>query len=474
MKKKEILTICFGQAGLNIGEAVVKQYDAEAKGALSKNGEPVYGHCFFEECAEGQTKGVQKKQYKARIGGFDSDSSVVDRLLATNVEDGFFHEHALHKLQVSKATYVDGFACIDHFSDGEEGVSVNNTINRLLEPCNDLDGVILNYALSGGTGSGLASAVMELEGIFRKKLKLSFQIWPSNSFSAGPVSKINSVFSLGWHMSKSQESKAPDTNIVVDNEAIYWQLKRAGLSPTLGNINETIAMVHSSITLPFRKMSGGIDKASGLQSFRTYVVEGRANFVTAAHTRGSVEGKPLSLNEMVAKCCDPKNCFINYTVDEAPEGQREPPADMHRYLNVLFRGRENPRDKESKMKRKLNGIRMEAVKSGACRMAPKRSTCCKAEVLSSVASVVPGSNLSEGRDLTMFANNAALGHVLEKRILRPTRIFNRNLPPYNEHYSVMWGEWSERRMAIYDYIDATSELANPNHQPTDRSGESGS
>merc|ERR1711870_71013 len=93
--------------------------------------------------------------------------------------------------------------------------------------------------------------------------------------------------------------------------------------------------------------------------------------------------------------------------------------------------------------KQMAAARKNAIQAGECHMAPGCSAKSRSESLPAVASIVEGCDLKKGKDLTMFANNAALGHVLEKRILRPTRIFNRNLPPYNEHYSVVWTEGRE-------------------------------
>merc|ERR1719229_1942434 len=97
-------------------------------------------------------------------------------------------------LHNSAGTYDVGYLTLDRF----DGLLTKKIIS-MMEKCDKLDGVIMNYGLSGGTGSGLSIRLMDT-GIFENRDVLSFQVWPSNSFSSGPVSPINTTFALGKHI----------------------------------------------------------------------------------------------------------------------------------------------------------------------------------------------------------------------------------------------------------------------------------
>jgi len=476
MGVKEIITINVGQAGCHIGEAVTKQYVAEANGSLMVNEVPQFSKCFFEEYGEEQVKGAGRGQYKARMMFLDSDPTTVDRI-KNDSSCEYYNPDDLRALQVSKATYQDGVICATDFDTTAGEQILNARINKLLEKCDNIDGVIMNYALSGGTGSGLPINILE-SNVFSKCNVMSFQVWPSNSFSSGPVAKINTVFSLGWHMSSKS---APNANIVVDNEALYNQLQRGGVeSPKLRDINQMIALIHSSITLPFRNTKRrGIAANTGLDSFAQNVTSDKLNFITAAYapitSKSAAESEPPSLEDLFKEVVNPENCFVNYKVDEAADDDKFPDECMHSYQSALFRGREDASDPNRVMDR-MQEVCAEMVESRALPMAEYREFNAVSESQNAIATLDESSTFREGKDLTMFANNAALGHVLEKRILVPTRKFN-NLydsnVPFKEHYPLVWEpEWNGRRRAIYDYIDAAKEkITQKRFPPTDTTDE---
>jgi tubulin alpha len=143
---------------------------------------------------------------------------------------------------------------------------VVQSIRKLTENCDGLEGFLIYHSFAGGTGSGFTSLLMEkLSQEHLKKSKLAFAIYPSPKISTAVVEPYNSVLTTHTTLEHA------DCVFLIDNEAMY-DICNKNLSielPTYINLNRLIAQVVSSITISFRfKGSLNVD----LNEFQTNLV----------------------------------------------------------------------------------------------------------------------------------------------------------------------------------------------------------
>ena len=79
------------------------------------------------------------------------------------------------------------------YTVGKEIINeVNERLRKLVENCDDVQGFFINHSVVCGTGSGLGSLILyQLAVDYRKKTKLSFEIYPSSNISTCIVEPYN-------------------------------------------------------------------------------------------------------------------------------------------------------------------------------------------------------------------------------------------------------------------------------------------
>ena len=92
-----------------------------------------------------------------------------------------------------------------------------NSIRRVADYCEDLQGFIIFNSVGGGTGSGFGSLLLErLSEEYSKKTKLTFPVFPSNLLSSSVMEPYNSVLAMTYL------SEHSDVVVPLDNNAIYY------------------------------------------------------------------------------------------------------------------------------------------------------------------------------------------------------------------------------------------------------------
>ena len=121
----------------------------------------------------------------------------------------------------------------------------------------------VQYLLSGGTGSGFASLLMERLSIdYGKKSKLAFSIYPAPQVSNNPSTTKDLYLQVSTSIVEPYNAvlythttlEHCDCAFLVDNQAIYdLSQKSLGVqTPTYTNLNRIIAQVLSSVTASLR------------------------------------------------------------------------------------------------------------------------------------------------------------------------------------------------------------------------------
>ena len=68
-----------------------------------------------------------------------------------------------------------------HYTIGKQTIDeVLESIRKLAENCENLEGILIYNSLGGGTGSGLGSLITDRLSVdYRKKSKIGFKVFPS-------------------------------------------------------------------------------------------------------------------------------------------------------------------------------------------------------------------------------------------------------------------------------------------------------
>lgn len=144
--------------------------------------------------------------------------------------------------------------------DGKEAQKLKqeslDKLRSMAETCDNLQGIMIFHSIAGGTGSGLASAILSSIGVQHGRVpKISFSLYPSARMSSSPIEAYNALF--------SQYAMMDDTDLCIlfDNAAIYNILsdKLEVTNPSYKNINQLIAQMASSITTCTRFETSGLN-----------------------------------------------------------------------------------------------------------------------------------------------------------------------------------------------------------------------
>lgn len=192
---------------------------------------------FFSESQSGK--------FVPRAILIDTEPTVIDEV-RTGAFKELFHPGALIN---TKEDAANNFAR-GHYSIGKQLLpTVMNTIRKVSEQSNSLQGFFVFHSFGGGTGSGFSSLLMQkLHDEFGKKSRLEIAVYPSPQICTAIVEPYNSV--LTTHKSLD----TVDCTFIVDNQAIY-DISKTKLnieSPSYTHLNRLISQVVSSITASLR------------------------------------------------------------------------------------------------------------------------------------------------------------------------------------------------------------------------------
>ena len=239
----------------------------------------------------------------------DVEPTVIDQVRTGRYGQLFYPERFIAGTEDAANNYARGYRIGTYaaFDEGPASPKLNK-IRRLAETCSSLKGFQIHRSLGGGSGSGLASYIMErLSDEYGKKSKMEFTIFPAPNMSS-VVEPYNTVFTTHTTLPHS------DCSFMVDNEALYnivyrnLHIER----PTYTDINRLLAKVVSSITASLR-----FDGALNLTEFQTNLVPyprihfpmvSYAPVVTVEHEMGQHE--PLTVAEITDACFEPANQML--------------------------------------------------------------------------------------------------------------------------------------------------------------------
>eukprot|EP01084_Bolivina_argentea_P219579 372396_1 len=247
---REVLSICVGQCGIQMGDIIWQNYchehDINKTGHRWKKSGPTKIKvppddqaclCFFEETSD--------SQFIPRNLMVDLEPNVIDDIKHST----YSRIYSPTFLLAGKEDAANNFAR-GHYTVGAEIIDkVNDRIRKLVDHCDNVQGFMINHGIGGGTGSGLACLILERLAVnYRKKSKLGFTVYPSSTYSTNVVDAYNSLFSTHWLLDHNEMTS------VMDNEALYEICQRSLdiERPTYDDINRLIAKPISSLTCSLR------------------------------------------------------------------------------------------------------------------------------------------------------------------------------------------------------------------------------
>jgi len=461
MPTREVLTVNVGQAGIQLGNSVWRQYSAEhlikPDGQLvDPNMKDKYFTTFYEETGTGQ--------YVPRNITVDLEPTVVDDV-RTGIFGQMFHpEFLLNGKEDAANNFARG-----HYTVGKEILDqVNDRLRKLVDNSENVQGFIMNHAVGGGTGSGLGALILERIAVdYRKKSKIGFEIYPAPKISTCIVEPYNAMLSTHWLLDHTEVS------IMLDNEAIYGICqKQLDLPrPSYATLNRIIAKVVSSMTASLR-FDGELNVDLG--EFQTNLVPfPRLHFMTTALapvvSSKKASHEAATIREITDHVFQPQNMLVKYA-------DFDPVEDKYMAISVNYRGEIKSKEANAtvqwlKQNNKISFVEwcptgfkigLNAVPAAQV-MVWKQDGDEKKKVQEEMSPT--------DRNVTMIGNNVAVSRVFTERINKKYDMM------YSQRAFVHWyvgegmeeGEFSEAREDLgfleKDYLDVVTEQASDEVNP---------
>ena len=303
--QREVISLQIGQTGCQIGSACWELYCLEhglqPDGFLNtdKTDKLESSGTFFSETSAGK--------HVPRTAFLDCEPYVVDDVRVGTYRELYNPEQLINGKEDAASNYSLGYHAL-----GRELVDrCMDRIRKLVEECESLQGFLISNSMSGGTGSGFTSLLMQrMKQEYKNTTHIQCSVMPSPNYSDIIVSPYNAV------LTSAESSDFSEVVILFDNEALYNICSR-NLDiekPSYRNINRLIAQIMTSLTASTR-FNGSLD-ANIAQIQTNLIPYPRIKYLTATYAPFIASEKAhheqLSVADITNACFEPANQTLNF------------------------------------------------------------------------------------------------------------------------------------------------------------------
>jgi tubulin alpha len=386
---REIISIHIGQAGVQTGNACWELYCLEH--GINPNGTMEHEaaadnrfQTFFNE--------TQRGKYVPRAVMVDLEPTVIDQVRKGAYGKLYHPDSLINGKEDAANNYARG-----HYTVGKELLETTlNTIRKIVDQCDALQGFLIFHSVGGGTGSGFASLLLEhLSQDYPKKAKLDFCVYPSPHVATSVVEPYNSVLSTHALLEHT------DVAFLLDNEAIY-DICRKNLDipkPTYNHLNRVVAQIVSSLTSSLR-FEGSLNV--DMNEFQTNLVPyPRIHFLGCSYapliSQAKAQRERMSVAEITNSAFEPENMLVKC----------DPRKGKYIATCLMYRGdvvSKEVNDTVTSLKNKSTIQFVDWVPTGfKCGINQQKPT------------VIPGGELAQtNRAVCMLANTTAISEVFAR------------------------------------------------------------
>ncbi|XP_065211763.1 tubulin alpha-4 chain-like [Planococcus citri] len=264
----QILSLHIGQAGIQVGSAcwelLTYEQGLRPDGGIADTIVDFNQQCPPEEDYSWSTffEFNPSNKYTPRAILIDLEPTLIDEIRNNSLKELFRPDCMVTGKEDAASNFGRGMYTIGR----EFSSKILNVIRKQVELCHNLSGFFIYHSMAGGTGSGLATLlIQELAHEYPRLHKQEVVVYPCPRLSTAVVDPYNAVLSTDGTLESS------DCAFMMDNEALY-DISTNHLDiegPTYTHLNQIIAQVISSVTASLR-FQGSIN--INISEFRTNLV----------------------------------------------------------------------------------------------------------------------------------------------------------------------------------------------------------